>query len=77
MKIRGSDNARINVTLNGIPLNDAESMGSFFVNLPDFASSTESIQIQRGIGTSTNGAGSFGASLNIQSNTLEKMPMWN
>lgn len=72
MKIRGSDNARINVTLNGIPLNDAESMGSFFVNLPDFASSTESIQIQRGIGTSTNGAGSFGASLNIQSNTLEK-----
>jgi len=74
MKIRGSDNARINVTLNGIPLNDAESMGSFFVNLPDFASSTESIQIQRGIGTSTNGAGSFGASLNIQSNTLEKEP---
>ncbi|MGA6120475.1 TonB-dependent receptor [Sphingobacterium anhuiense] len=74
MKIRGSDNARINVTLNGIPLNDAESMGSFFVNLPDFASSTESIQIQRGIGTSTNGAGSFGASLNIQSNTLEKGP---
>ncbi|UIR55520.1 TonB-dependent receptor [Sphingobacterium sp. SRCM116780] len=74
MRIRGSDNARINVTLNGIPLNDAESMGSFFVNLPDFASSTESIQIQRGIGTSTNGAGSFGASLNIQSNTLEKDP---
>lgn len=74
IKIRGSDNARINVTLNGIPLNDAESMGSFFVNLPDFASSTESIQIQRGIGTSTNGAGSFGASLNIQSNTLEKDP---
>lgn len=74
MKIRGSDNSRINVTLNGIPLNDAESMGSFFVNLPDFASSTESIQIQRGIGTSTNGAGSFGASLNIQSNTLEKEP---
>jgi len=70
MTIRGSDNQRINVTLNGIPLNDAESMGSFFVNLPDFASSTESIQVQRGIGTSTNGAGSFGASLNIQSNTL-------
>ncbi|WP_400262249.1 TonB-dependent receptor [Sphingobacterium sp. SG20118] len=74
MRIRGSDNARINVTLNGIPLNDAESMGSFFVNLPDFASSTESIQIQRGIGTSTNGAGSFGASLNIQSNILDKEP---
>lgn len=74
MTIRGSDNQRINVTLNGIPLNDAESMGSFFVNLPDFASSTESIQIQRGIGTSTNGAGSFGASLNIQSNTLVETP---
>ncbi|MGE8378512.1 MAG: TonB-dependent receptor [Sphingobacterium sp.] len=74
MTIRGSDNQRINVTLNGIPLNDAESMGSFFVNLPDFASSTESIQVQRGIGTSTNGAGSFGASLNIQSNTLVEKP---
>ncbi len=74
MTIRGSDNQRINVTLNGIPLNDAESMGSFFVNLPDFASSTESIQVQRGIGTSTNGAGSFGASLNIQSNTLTEQP---
>ncbi|EEI91292.1 TonB-dependent receptor [Sphingobacterium spiritivorum ATCC 33300] len=74
MTIRGSDNQRINVTLNGIPLNDAESMGSFFVNLPDFASSVENIQIQRGIGTSTNGAGSFGASLNIQSNTLEENP---
>lgn len=74
MTIRGSDNQRINVTLNGIPLNDAESMGSFFVNLPDFASSTETIQVQRGIGTSTNGAGSFGASLNIQSNTLAEKP---
>jgi iron complex outermembrane receptor protein len=69
--IRGSDNQRINVTLNGIPLNDAESMGSFFVNLPDFASSTESIQVQRGIGTSTNGAGAFGASLNIQTDAFE------
>lgn len=74
MTIRGSDNQRINVTLNGIPLNDAESMGSFFVNLPDFASSTESIQIQRGIGTSTNGAGAFGASLNIQSDAIEPSP---
>lgn len=72
MRIRGSDNQRINVTLNGIPLNDAESMGSFFVNLPDFASSVESIQIQRGIGTSTNGAGAFGASLNIQTDALEE-----
>jgi len=60
--------------LNGIQLNDAESMGSFFVNLPDFASSVESIQVQRGIGTSTNGSGSFGASINIQSNTLEEKP---
>ncbi|NGF55955.1 TonB-dependent receptor [Parapedobacter sp. SGR-10] len=74
MRIRGSDNQRINVTLNGIPLNDAESMGSFFVNLPDFASSVESIQIQRGIGTSTNGAGAFGASLNIQTDALEEGP---
>jgi len=71
MTIRGSNGQRINVTLNGIPLNDAESMGSFFVNLPDFASSTESIQIQRGIGTSTNGAGAFGGSINIQSDALE------
>lgn len=74
MTIRGSDNQRVNVTLNGIPLNDAESMGSFFINLPDFASSVESIQIQRGIGTSTNGAGAFGASLNIQTDILETRP---
>lgn len=72
MTIRGSNGQRINVTLNGIPLNDAESMGSFFVNLPDFASSTESIQIQRGIGTSTNGGGAFGGSINIQSDGLEQ-----
>ena len=74
MTIRGSDSERINVTLNGIPLNNPESMGSFFVNLPDFASSTQSIQIQRGIGTSTNGAGAFGASLNIQTDALEPKP---
>lgn len=74
MTIRGSNGQRINVTLNGIPLNDAESMGSFFVNLPDFASSTESIQIQRGIGTSTNGGGAFGGSINIQSDLLESDP---
>ena len=74
MTIRGSDNERINVTLNGIPLNNSESMGSFFVNLPDFASSTQSIQVQRGIGTSTNGAGAFGASLNIQTDALESNP---
>jgi len=69
LRIRGSDPTRINVTINGIPYNDAESMGSFFVNLPDFASSVDNIQIQRGVGTSTNGAGAFGASINIQTNT--------
>ena len=65
MRVRGSDASRINVTLNGIPFNDAESQGTFFVNLPDFTSSVESLQLQRGVGTSTNGSGAFGASLNI------------
>ncbi len=69
IRMRGSDAQRINVTVNGIPLNDAESQGSFFVNLPDFASSIDNIQIQRGLGTSTNGAGAFGGSLNIQTTT--------
>ena len=72
MRIRGSDAQRTNITINGIPLNDAESMGSFFVNLPDFASSVDNVQIQRGVGTSTNGAGAFGASLNFQTNTLNE-----
>jgi iron complex outermembrane receptor protein len=66
MRVRGSDGSRINVTLNGVPFNDSESQGTFFVNLPDFASSLESIQLQRGVGTSTSGAGAFGASLNLQ-----------
>ncbi len=66
INIRGSDLTRINVTLNGIPLNDAESQGVWFVDLPDLASSSGSIQVQRGVGTSTNGAGAFGASINIQ-----------
>ena len=66
--IRGSDATRINVTLNGIPYNDAESMGTYFVDLPDFASSINSIQIQRGVGTSSNGAGAFGATLNLATN---------
>ncbi len=57
MRIRGTDATRINVTLNGIPYNDAESQGSFFVNMPDFVSSVSSIQVQRGVGTSSNGAG--------------------
>lgn len=65
IRVRGSDATRVNVTLNGIPYNDSESHGSFWVNMPDFASSTESLQLQRGVGTSTNGSGAFGASLNI------------
>ncbi|HEX6180412.1 MAG TPA: TonB-dependent receptor plug domain-containing protein, partial [Chitinophagaceae bacterium] len=65
MRIRGSDLSRINVTLNGIPYNDAESQGVFFVDLPDFASSVNSIQVQRGVGTSSNGGGAFGATINI------------
>jgi iron complex outermembrane receptor protein len=69
IRIRGSDPTRINVTINGIPYNDPESQGTFWVNLPDFASSVDNIQIQRGVGTSTNGAGAFGASLNIQTTT--------
>lgn len=72
MRVRGSDGSRINVTLNGIPFNDSESQGTFFVNLPDFASSVESIQLQRGVGTSTNGAGAFGASLNMQTKALRE-----
>ncbi|WP_338767054.1 TonB-dependent receptor [Bernardetia sp. ABR2-2B] len=65
MRVRGSDATRTNVTINGIPLNDAESQGVFWVNMPDFASSASSVQIQRGVGTSVNGAGAFGASVNI------------
>jgi len=70
MRIRGSDGTRINLTLNGIPYNDAESQGTFLVNLPDFSSSANSIQIQRGVGTSTNGAGAFGASINLSTNEV-------
>ncbi|HEY0092190.1 MAG TPA: TonB-dependent receptor plug domain-containing protein, partial [Flavobacterium sp.] len=65
IRVRGSDATRVNVTINGIPYNDSESSGTYFVDLPDFASSLESIQLQRGVGTSTNGAGAFGASLNL------------
>ncbi len=73
IRIRGSDATRINVTLNGIPYNDAESMGTYFVDLPDFASSVNSIQVQRGVGTSSNGAGAFGATINLATNEyLEK-----
>ncbi|MHB1176749.1 MAG: TonB-dependent receptor [Daejeonella sp.] len=69
IRIRGSDPTRVNVTINGIPYNDTESQGTFWVNMPDFTSSVDNIQIQRGVGTSTNGAGAFGGSLNIQTTT--------
>jgi iron complex outermembrane receptor protein len=72
IRIRGSDAARVNVTLNGIPYNDPESQQVFWVNMPDFASSVSSIQVQRGVGTSTNGAGAFGASINIETTGLNK-----
>lgn len=72
LRIRGADATRINMTLNGIPYNDAESQGLFFVNLPDFVSSVNSIQIQRGVGTSSNGAGAFGATLNLSTNEFNE-----
>lgn len=68
IRIRGTDATRINITVNGIPINDAESQGVFWVNMPDFATSTSSIQIQRGVGTSTNGAGAFGGTVNLETN---------
>jgi iron complex outermembrane receptor protein len=70
LRIRGTDATRINITLNGIPFNDAESQGSFLVNVPDIASSAGSIQVQRGVGTSTNGVGSFGGSINLSTNEI-------
>lgn len=72
IRVRGSDPTRVNVTINGIPLNDAESQGVFWVDLPDFASSTDDIQIQRGVGTSTNGAGAFGGTINLNTTKLKK-----
>lgn len=72
IRVRGSDASRVNVTINGIPYNDSESHGTFWVNMPDFASSTESLQLQRGVGTSTNGAGAFGASLNLLTDAFNK-----
>ena len=74
IRIRGVDATRINTTINGIPLNDAESQGTYWVDIPDIASSIDNIQIQRGVGTSTNGAGAFGASLNIQTTKLQPKP---
>ena len=74
LRVRGTDGTRINVTANGIPVNDAESHTVFWVNLPDFASSVKDIQIQRGVGTSTNGAGSFGASMNLRTGSMSLQP---
>lgn len=74
IRIRGTDPTRINVTLNGIPYNDSESQGVYWVNMPDFASSVQSIQVQRGVGTSTNGAGAFGASINVNTLQLNRDP---
>ncbi|MDH5367196.1 MAG: TonB-dependent receptor [Cyclobacteriaceae bacterium] len=75
MRIRGSDASRINVTINGVPLNDSESQGVYWVNMPDFASTVSSIQVQRGVGTSTNGAGAFGATVNLATNNPATEPL--
>lgn len=72
LRVRGSDATRVNVTINGIPYNDSESQGTFWVNIGDFASSVESMQLQRGVGTSTNGSGAFGASLNILTDAVQE-----
>jgi len=73
-RIRGTDMSRINVTVNGIPLNDPESQAVFWVNMPDFANSVDNVQVQRGVGTSTQGAGAFGATVNFQTITLNPQP---
>ncbi|MET0636258.1 MAG: TonB-dependent receptor plug domain-containing protein [Chitinophagaceae bacterium] len=74
LRIRGTDGTRINVTINGIPVNDAESQGSFFVNMPDLVSSVSSMQVQRGVGTSSNGTGSFGATVSLSTNEVNQLP---
>lgn len=74
LRVRGTDPTRINVTANGIPINDAESNNVFWVNMGDFASNLSSLQIQRGVGTSTNGSGAFGASVNMQTDLLPRTP---
>ncbi|HJZ38739.1 MAG TPA: TonB-dependent receptor [Bacteroidales bacterium] len=74
LRIRGSDITRINVTINGIPLNDPESHAVYWVDVPDFASSVNSLQLQRGVGSSTNGAGAFGASMNLETNSIRSQP---
>ena len=72
IKVRGSDPSRVNITINGIPYNDSESQGVYWVNLPDFTSSVSSLQMQRGVGTSTNGSGAFGASINLLTDSVSK-----
>ena len=72
IRVRGSDATRVNVTINGIPYNDSESMGTYWVNISDFSSSVENLQLQRGVGTSTNGAGAFGASLNMLTDAVSQ-----
>jgi iron complex outermembrane recepter protein len=74
IRIRGSDGTRINVNINGVPINDAESHGVFWVNMPDLASSTSSVQVQRGVGSSTNGVGAFGANINISNMDISDVP---
>ena len=75
IRIRGVDPTRTNVTINGIPVNDSESHGVYWVNMPDFASSVNQIQVQRGVGTSSNGAAAFGASINMETNSSIKKRM--
>lgn len=74
IRVRGTDPSRVNITANGIPVNDAESSSVFWVNMSDMASSLESMQVQRGVGTSTNGAGAFGASVNLQTENIGVKP---
>ena len=74
IRVRGTDASRINVTANGVPMNDAESHTLYWVDMPDFASSIEDIQIQRGAGTSTNGAGAFGGSINMKTESISALP---
>ena len=74
IRIRGVSAQSTNITINGIPFNDTESLGTYWVNLPDFTSSVESLQVQRGVGTSTNGSGAFGASINIVTDAVSENP---
>ncbi len=77
MRIRGTDGTRTNITVNGVPFNDAESQGTFLVNMPDLASSAEDVEVQRGVGTSTNGPAAFGASVNVRTTSVKPDPWGN